>query len=47
MGAGLVIPAPEPVVWVVHSRNGITAHAWPITPTPEHPAKDTQWPPNT
>ena len=27
-----MIPAPVATAWIVHSRNGVTALAWPIDP---------------
>jgi hypothetical protein len=35
-----VIPAPVATAWIVHSRNGITALAWPIDPPNDRTAPD-------
>jgi hypothetical protein len=35
-----VIPAPVATAWIVHSRNGVTALAWPIDPPKSEAAPD-------
>jgi hypothetical protein len=35
-----VIPAPVATAWIVHSRNGVRALAWPIDPPKSEAAPD-------
>lgn len=35
-----MIVEPEPVAWIVHSRNGITALAMPVHPMKDEAAPD-------
>jgi hypothetical protein len=35
-----MIPAPVATAWIVHSRNGVTALAWPIDPPKSGTAPD-------